>query len=61
MEHDQDPSYFNKIEYIYGLLFIENRVLYTRLQTQRLNQRRTFAFSAYGRKFKPPAIRVVVG
>jgi hypothetical protein len=31
------------------------------LQPQRLKHWRTFAFSAYGRKFKPPAMRVVVG
>jgi hypothetical protein len=29
-------------------------------QLQRLKHCRTFAFSTYGRKFKPPAMRVVV-
>jgi hypothetical protein len=36
------------------------RVLCTRFQPQRLKHWRAFAFSAYGRKFKPPALRVVV-
>jgi hypothetical protein len=35
-------------------------VLGTGLQTQRLKHRRTFAFSAIGRKIKPPAMRVVI-
>jgi hypothetical protein len=30
------------------------------LQPQRLKHGRAFAFSAYGRKFKPPAMRVIV-
>jgi hypothetical protein len=37
-----------------------NRVLCTRLQPQRLKHWRAYVFSAYGRKSKPPALRVVV-
>jgi hypothetical protein len=37
-----------------------NRVLCTRLQVQRSKHRRALAFSATGRKFKPPVSRAVV-
>ena len=36
-----------------------NRVLYTRIRPQRFKHRRIFVFSAYGRKSKLPALRVV--
>jgi hypothetical protein len=38
-------------------LFVENRVLSTRLQTQRLRHRSAFAFSAYGRKLELTALK----
>jgi len=37
-----------------------NRVLGSQFQPQRLKHGRAFAFPAYGRKFKPPAMRVGV-
>jgi len=37
-----------------------NRVIGTRLQPQRLTHLRAFVFTAYGRKSKPSALRVVV-
>ena len=39
---------------------LTSRVLCTRLQVQCLKHWRAFAFSADGRKLKPPALRVVV-
>jgi hypothetical protein len=42
---------------ISNLLFVENRVLCTRLQTQRLNHLRAFTFSAIGRKLELIALK----
>jgi hypothetical protein len=45
---------------ITGFIFAKNRVICTRQQMQRFKHSRAFVFSAYGQKFKPPVLRVVV-
>lgn len=52
-------AFFEKNACAIDWLF-SNRVLRTRLQPQPLKHLHAFGFPAYGRKSKPPALRVVV-